>query len=127
MKKSLLPIIIAGIWITISEFVRNELLYKSMWINHYKLLGLTFKTLPINGIFWFLWSIILSFLIYILLQKYSFIESLIISWFTTFIMMWLTIYNLQVLPLNILVAAVPLSILEVIVAGFIIQKLKKIV
>jgi len=125
VKKSILPIIVAGVWITISEFIRNELLFKSLWVNHYKLLGLTFKTLPINGIFWFIWSIILAYLIYILMQKFSIIESLIISWLTAFIMMWLTIYNLQVLPLKLLIAAIPLSMLEVIVAGLIIERFKK--
>jgi len=39
--------------------------------------------------------------------------------------MWITVYNLQVLPVRLLIVAVPLSLLEVLVAGIIIRKLSK--
>ena len=38
-------------------------------------------------------------------------------------MMWIVIFNLQVLPLEILIFAVPLSIVEIIVAQMIIRKM----
>jgi len=37
-------------------------------------------------------------------------------------MMWLVTYNLQVLPLGLLVFAIPLSVIEVGVAALIIRK-----
>jgi hypothetical protein len=122
MKKPFLAIIIAGIWITVSEFLRNELLFNSYWVNHFSSLGLKFATLPINGMLWMIWSFILAFIIFNLLKKYSFKETMLISWLAAFVMMWITIYNLQVLPLMLLVFAVPLSIIEVLVAGLIIRK-----
>lgn len=36
MKKNLLAVLPATIWIGISEFVRNEFLLKSYWTNHYE-------------------------------------------------------------------------------------------
>jgi len=44
-KNVILPVLLATIWISISEFVRNELLLKSLWTNHYKELGLTFPSI----------------------------------------------------------------------------------
>lgn len=125
MKKALLSIIIAGIWIAISEFIRNELLFNAYWTAHFDSLGLIFVTLTINGILWMAWSFLLAFLIYMLLTKFSFRETLVISWIFAFLMMWITAYNLQVLPLSLLLFAVPLSIIEVWVASFIITKISK--
>jgi hypothetical protein len=124
MKKTILLIFVAGIWITISEFVRNEFLFKQFWVDHFKALGLKFTTLPLNGFMWMIWSFLLAFLIYRLLQKFSFFETVVLAWLPTFIMMWITIFNLQVLPLKLLIAAIPLSIFEVVLAAWIINLAK---
>ena len=124
MKKSILSIIIAGIWITVSEFVRNELLFKGYWLDHYRAMGLEFKTLPLNGVFWMIWSFALAYLIFRLQKKFSAVETILLAWLAAFVMMWLTIYNLQVLPLTLLIFAVPLSLFEVAVATFIISKFR---
>ena len=123
MKKKILSITIAGIWITVSEFVRNESLLKTYWISYYNSIGLKFETLPINGILWFIWGIIFAYLIMKLYEKFSFGETIFLSWISGFVMMWITIYNLQVLPLDILLYAIPLSLVEIFVAVIIIKKL----
>lgn len=125
MKNKILAVIIAGTWVTISEFLRNEFLFKIYWVEHFNSIGLKFHTLPINGILWLVWSLILAYLFVLLLQKFSFSGALFIAWLPAFVMMWITIYNLQVLPLKLLIAAVPLSLLEVFVAGIIIKKVLK--
>jgi len=122
MKKVFLSVILGGIWITISEFVRNEFLLKNYWVNHYNSLGLSFETLPINGALWMAWSFILAYVIYKLLQKFSFKETIFLSWLAVFITMWISLYNLQVFPLIMLCFAIPLSLLEVSVAAIIIRK-----
>ena len=113
----------AGIWITVSEFLRNEILFKNYWVEHYGSLGLKFATLPINGLLWMVWSFALAFMICKLLEKFSFHETMILAWLSAFVMMWITIYNLQVLPILLLIPAIPLSLVEVIVAGWIIKRL----
>lgn len=122
MKRNALAVLFAGIWITLSEFLRNELLFKSYWTDHYESLGLEFETLLVNGFWWFVWSLLLSLFIYRLLTRFSFVETVILSWVAAFVMMWITAYNLQVLPLGLLTFAVPLSILEVLVGAIIIKK-----
>ena len=57
VKQTILPILLATIWISISEFARNEFLLKSYWKDHYQSLGLVFPSEPINGAAWGLWSL----------------------------------------------------------------------
>lgn len=124
MKKSLTAIVTAAAWITISELVRNELLLKSYWVEHYARLGLKFATLPINGILWTVWSLGLAVLIAKLCQTYSFWETVAYVWLAAFVMMWICLFNLQVLPLGLLLAAVPLSLFEVVIAAAIVRKIQ---
>jgi hypothetical protein len=125
LKKSILPILLATIWISISEFVRNELLLKSFWVDHYQKLGQVFPSEPINGAVWGLWSLLFAISIFIISKKFSLIETTLFSWFVGFVLMWIVISNLNVLPYGILIYAIPLSFLEAFVASFIIKKLSK--
>jgi hypothetical protein len=113
----------ATIWIIISEFVRNEFLLKSFWVSHYRGLGLVFPSGPVNGAIWGVWSVIFSIVIYFLMGKFSLIQTTLIAWITGFVLMWLVIGNLNVLPFGILAYSVPLSILEAFVAAWIIKKM----
>lgn len=122
MSKKVIVVILAGIWITLSEFLRNEIIFKNLWENHYVSMGLSFETLPINGFLWVVWSFLFAFLIMRFLEKFSFKETVVISWILGFLMMWITLFNLQVLPVILLFFAVPLSLLEIVIAGFIIKQ-----
>lgn len=124
MPKQLLAIVTAGLWITVSEFLRNELLFKNYWVEHYSWLGLTFETMAINGILWMVWSFGLAYIIYELLKHFSFGKTVFLIWLVAFVLMWITLFNLQVLPLILLIPAIPLGILEVVVATAIIQKVQ---
>ncbi|MFO1034283.1 MAG: hypothetical protein U1E15_09500 [Hyphomicrobiales bacterium] len=124
MKLPVLPVALAGLWITASEFVRNELLFKSFWTGHYQGLGLTFETKPLNGVLWLVWSMIFACIIQQLLSRFSFGRSVAMAWVAGFPMMWITLFNLQVLPLGLLVFALPLSIVEVLVAALILTRFR---
>lgn len=123
MKKTLLSIIIATVWISISEFVRNEFLFKNYWTDHYQGLGLVFPSEPINGAVWGIWSLLFAMAIYMISRRFTLTQTTFLSWFTGFVLMWVVTWNMGVLPLDILWFAVPLSILEAFVASWIIYKL----
>ena len=123
LRKTILPILLAAIWISISEFVRNELFVKSYWTNHYKNLGLIFPSEPLNGAVWGLWSLLFAIAIYIISQKFSLLKTTFLSWFVGFLLMWVVIWNLNVLPQGLLYIAAPLSLLEAFLATLIIKKL----
>ena len=122
-KTAIAPILLATIWISLSEFVRNEFLLKSYWTDHYQSLGLVFPAEPINGAIWGVWSLIFAIAIFSLSRKYSLWETTFLSWLVGFVLMWLVIWNLDVLPPGLLYFAVPLSLLEAFLAAWIILKL----
>lgn len=125
MKKYIVPTLLATVWIALSEFLRNQLLLNDTWHNHYTDLGLIFSDGPVNGAVWGLWSLLFAACIVAMLRKMSARETGVIAWLMGFVLMWLTIGNLQVLPFAILWLAIPLSIVEVFVAIYIIQKTTK--
>jgi len=123
LKKSFLPVLLATIWISISEFARNTFLLHDYWTDHYQNLGMTFPEEPINGALWGIWSLCFAIGIYIFSQKFSLIQTTFLSWFVGFVLMWLVVGNMGVLPFGILPLAIPLSLLEVFLAALIIRKL----
>ena len=125
MKKYILPVLSATIWISLSEFVRNEFILKSQWINHYEELGLNFPSEAINGAIWGLWSLCFAISIFIISSRFNLLQTTLLSWFVGFVLMWIVTGNMLVLPLNILYVAIPLSLLEAFLAAFIIFKLRK--
>ena len=122
MKKTVVPILIAAVWISISEFFRNTCLLHHYWTVHYQNSGMIFPEQPVNGAVWGLWSLCLAIAIFIWSKKYTLVETVMISWFAGFALMWLAIGNLGVLPFGILPYAIPLSWLEVWLASLIIFK-----
>lgn len=124
MKKSIIAILSATIWISFSEFGRNEFLLKEYWVNHYAGLGLVFPGEAVNGMIWGVWSLLLAVLIFIISRKFSLVETIFINWFAAFVLMWLVIGNMAVLPFEILGYAIPLSLFEVAWASWIILKIK---
>jgi len=122
-NRNVVAVIAATIWISISEFVRNELLFKSYWIEHYQKLGLVFPSEPVNGAMWGVWSLLFAIVIFIISRKFSLFPTTLLAWFVGFVLMWVVIGNLGVLPYGLLWVAVPLSLLEAFLAAFIIQKL----
>ena len=54
---------------------------------------------PINGAIWGVWSLVYAITIFVLLRKFSVLETAIISWVYGFVMMWLVVGNMMVLKL----------------------------
>ena len=121
ISKIAVPVFITAIWISVSEFVRNEFLVKSYWTGHYQKLGLVFPSAPVNGAVWGIWSLCFAVAVYILSKKFSLWQTTFLSWFMGFVLMWLVIGNMNVLPYGLLVFAIPLSFLESFIATFIIR------
>ena len=120
-SKPIIAVLLATLWISLSEFLRNDVILKSFWVKHYQNIGLIFPDKPINGCVWGLWSLMFAVGIYVIASKFSLIQTTLISWFMAFVLMWITIGNLSVLPFKILWFAVPLSLLEAFVATWIIK------
>jgi hypothetical protein len=123
LRNTILPILLATVWISMSEFARNEFIVKSYWTKHYVSLGLTFPSAPVNGAVWGIWSLLFAITIFILAKKFTLWQTTFLSWFVGFAMMWVVIGNLGVLPYGLLLLAIPLSLLEAFLAALIIKKI----
>ncbi|MEZ5529533.1 MAG: hypothetical protein R3E57_06320 [Porticoccaceae bacterium] len=122
MKKFALAILVSGLWVNFSEFVRNEFLFKQYWLDKYMALGLEFPSDPINGVVWGLWGFLFAGCLVYLRARLRFIETLLLGWLMGFVLMWLVVGNMNVLPFGLLKYAVPWSLVEVGVAAYIAQK-----
>jgi predicted neutral ceramidase superfamily lipid hydrolase len=122
-SRNIIAIILTGIWVNASEFFRNEVLLKTYWIDHYRSLGMTFPSEPLNGMIWVAWGFLFAIAIYIISRKFDLIKTTLISWFMAFVLMWIVTWNLNVLPSAILIYAVPLSLLEAFIGSYICIKM----
>lgn len=118
--------VLAGLWINLSEFARNEWLLGEFWRAHYRGLGLSFVTRPENGVVWLVWGFALAGLVAWLTQRVSAWVSAVLIWLLVFALMWLVLWNLQVLPLGLLPYAIPLSMLETAGAVWICKRLQAV-
>lgn len=125
MHRNLFAILIATIWSVLSEFFRNEILFKQVWASHFQSLGLQFPAAPINGMVWVIWSLAFVLGLHIILTRFSLVQGALLAWFMGFVLMWLVTGNLLVLPLALLFYAIPLSLLEVFVAAWLLLKLSR--
>ena len=122
-KQLVLAVVGAGIWMNLNEFIRNELLLKQKWIDGFKEIGLIFPAEPINGALWGLWAMVFVAFLLWLITKFNVFTSAIIAWGLGFVLLWLALWNMGVLPNGILYWAVPWSFIEVYVAGLICARL----
>ncbi len=123
MKNHILAIFISGLWMNLSEFIRNELVIKNIWVDGFNEIGLTFPSAPINGATWGIWAFIFVGALSMLCKKFSVIESTLIAWVIGFVLLWIAMWNMGVLPKHLLYWAIPWSFLEVYIAALICTKL----
>jgi hypothetical protein len=122
-SRSIIAVILTGIWVNVSEFIRNEFLLKTYWVDHYQSLGMTFPSGPKNGMIWVVWGFLFAIAIYLISRKFNLIQTALVSWFMAFVLMWVVTLNLNILPSAILIYAVPLSLLEAFIGSYICIKI----
>lgn len=122
-RKDIQAVAAGGIWINASEFFRNEVLVKPLWTEHYRSLGMDFPSAPVNGMLWGLWGFLLAALVHALSRRFDHRQTVLVTWLMAFGLMWIVIWNLNVMPAGLLWYALPLSLLEVAVAVWIIRRL----
>lgn len=121
--RPILAILAATVWISIHEFLRNQLLLIDHWTGHYQAMGLTFPGEPINGALWGVWALCFSIALFIVAKRFSMVETAAIGWLVGFVLMWLVVGNLGVLPFSVLPYAIPWSMVEVFGAVWVLKKL----
>ena len=123
--RPILAILAATVWISVNEFLRNQLILIDHWTDHYASMGLAFPGEPVNGAVWGLWSLCFAVAIFMIKRRFSLLETTAIAWGVGFVLMWLVIGNMAVLPLGILPVAIPWSMVEAFGAVWIVKKLAR--
>ena len=106
----------------VSEFIRNELLIKQVWVSGFNEIGLSFPSAPVNGLLWVLWAFIFCAVLAGLTTRFDVLRSTVISWVTGFGLLWIAMWNMGVLPSGLLYWAIPWSLAEVYVAALICHR-----
>ncbi|RJP69722.1 MAG: hypothetical protein C4539_07360 [Ignavibacteriales bacterium] len=123
-KKAVWQILLVSLWINIFETIRWILFAKPKMDMHFKALNLVLPNEPINNILWFIWGIIMAIMIFIISKKFRTLETTFIVWITVYVMHWIALWNSAVLPINILLLAVPLTFINVLVGALICSRFK---
>ena len=122
LKKAFLPVLLAGVWVNACEFIRNELLFKHYWVDHFAGMGLVFPSQPVNSAAWVVWGFSMAAFVWALSRRFCLRDTFLLSWFAGFLMMWMVAWNLSVLPVALLWIGVPFSMAELLGASFIVRK-----
>jgi hypothetical protein len=122
-SRTALAVVAAGAWVGANEFLRNQLVLSANWAAHYGSLRLQFPASPVNGAVWGLWSLLFAAAVVILSRRFGLLATAALAWFVGFLLMWIVIGNLGVLPIGILGVAIPWSLAECFGAAWIAQRL----
>ena len=126
LKKTILPILLAGIWINISETLRWMFLVKPYWLEHHQNLGIVLPEEPVNMIIWMIWGFIFAATIFIFSRKFNLWQTTFFSWFLLLPLLWIVLWNLGLLPEGIVLIAGPLGLIEAFIAALICQKMSRV-
>jgi hypothetical protein len=118
-QKAIWQIFLVSIWINIFETLRWMLFAKPEIDMHFKAANLVLPNEPINNLLWLIWGIIIAVMIFIVSKKFKVLQTTFIVWITVYVMHWIALWNMAVLPINILWLAVPLTFINVLVGALI--------
>jgi hypothetical protein len=117
--KAIWQIFLVSIWINIFETLRWMLFAKPEIDMHFKAANIVLPNEPINNLLWLIWGIIIAVMIFIVSKKFKVLQTTFIVWITVYVMNWIALWNMAVLPINILWLAVPLTFINVLAGALI--------
>lgn len=121
-KKTIWQILLVSLWVNIFETLRWMLFAKPSIDMHFKAANLVLPNEPINNLLWLIWGIIIAVMIFIISKKFKVLQTTFIVWITVYVLHWIALWNMAVLPINILWLAVPLTFINVLVGALICAK-----
>ena len=121
-KKAIWQILIVSLWVNIYETLRWILFAKPDIDMHFKAANLVLPNEPINNFLWLIWGIIIAAIIFIISKKFKVLQTTFIVWIIVYVTHWIALWNMAVLPLNVLWLAVPLTFINVLVGSLICSR-----
>ena len=121
-KKTILPILLTGIWINVSITIGWMLILERYWIEKYQSINIVFPTGLTNNIVWMIWGFMYGIAIFILSKKFSVLQTTLLGWFAAFAMMWVIVWNIGVLPTGMLLFNIPNTLFVTFIGAWICKK-----
>lgn len=121
-KKTIWQILLVSLWINIFETLRWILFAKPSVEMHFKAANLVLPNGPVNNLLWLIWGVIIAVMIFIISKKFKVLQTTFIVWITVYVLHWIALWNFAVLPIKILLLAVPLTFINVFVGALICAK-----
>ena len=123
LKKTILPILLIGIWLNVAITIGWLFILEGYWIEKYNSLNLVFPTGLINNITWMIWGFMLATIVFILSKKFNTLQTTFLVWFVAFPMMWIIVWNVGVLPTEMLLFNVPFTFIVTYIGTLICKRL----
>lgn len=120
-KKAIWQILLVSLWINIFESLRWVIFAKPDIEMYFKAANHVLPNQPINNILWMVWGVIIAIMIFIISKRFKLLQTTFIVWITVYVMHWIALWNMAVLPIKILFLAIPLTFINVLV-GVLISK-----
>lgn len=120
-QKTIWQIFLVSIWINIFETLRWILFAKPDIEVYFKSNNFLLPNESLNNILWLVWGVIIAVMIFIISKRYKVLQTTFIIWITVYVMHWIALWNMAVLPIKILFLAIPLTFINVLV-GVLISK-----
>ena len=120
-KKAIWQILLVSLWINIFESLRWVIFAKPDIEMYFKVANHVLPNQPINNILWMVWGVIIAIMIFIISKRFKLLQTTFIVWITVYVMHWIALWNMAVLPIKILFLAIPLTFINVLV-GVLISK-----
>jgi hypothetical protein len=121
-KKAFWQVLLVSLWVNIFETLRWMLFAKPDIDIHFKAANLVLPNEPVNNILWLIWGIIIAVMIFIISKKFKVLQTTFIVWIIVYVMHWIALWNMAVLPINVLWLAVPLNFINVLVGALICNR-----
>jgi len=130
LRPFLITSLIAGLWINISEIFRYFVFVMPMMRSTF---GQISNVAPMNlSVFamWGIWDTILMVTVtgffWIAFDRFGnsllvVLKAAIFVWAGIFVILWLGLFNMNLAPISVLLVALPLALVEMIIAGFIVR------
>jgi len=120
-KKAIWQVIILSIWINLAETIRWIAFAKPYFVKHTQNMNIEQPSGPLYLLIWFVWGILVALLIYIISQKFSYLRTTVIIWFSVFSGVWIMLINLRIVTIPILLVIAAFCFIEIFI-GTLISK-----
>lgn len=121
--KNTIAILAAAVWISLAEFLRNEFLIQSSLSVPLQGMGHYLYTEPNNGNATGFWALAIALLMFMISRKFNFWITAFTGWAAGFILLWVFGSHVLEAATSSLAFIVPLSVLEMILAAWIIVRI----